>query len=200
MQRALSDKCIFACGAVLLLALSARYAAAQAMPTASGPGSYLAVGGGVSAFQEDYGQQVIGGAMAFVDMNPTWRYGLEGEARWLNYHTDEQVTEANYLGGVRVMLWKPGSRIQPYGKFLAGVGHINFPFGYATGNYLALAPGAGVDIHLNERWSVRAADFEYQLWPQFTYGQLKPYGVSAGLRYRINSVDQFPKSAKRHKR
>jgi hypothetical protein len=182
---------------VLLLAQGAR---GQALSTAGGPGSYLAVGGGVSAFQEDYGQQVIGGAMAFVDMNPTWRYGLEGEARWLNYHTNEQVTEANYLGGVRVMLWKPRSRLQPYGKFLVGVGHINFPFNYATGNYLAMAPGVGVDIHVNDRWSVRAADFEYQLWPQFTYGQLKPYGVSAGLRYRINGVDQFPKSAKRHKR
>jgi len=98
------------------------------------------------------------------------------------------------------MLWKPGSRFQPYGKFLAGVGHINFPFGYATGNYLAMAPGAGLDVHLTDRWSIRAADFEYQLWPQFTYGQLKPYGVSVGLRYRINGVDQFPKSAHRHTR
>jgi opacity protein-like surface antigen len=200
MRRSLRAICIAAGAVVLLLTLSAHEVAAQALATASGPGSYLSAGGGVSAFQEDYGQQVIGGAAVWVDMNLTWRYGLEGEARWLNYHTDEQVTEANYLGGVRVMLWKPGSRFQPYGKFLAGVGHINFPFGYATGNYLAMAPGAGVDIHLTDRWSVRAADFEYQLWPQFTYGQLKPYGVSVGLRYRINGEDQFPKSAHRHRR
>ena len=199
-MRLLSAKRLAAGCIVLLLALSARASAAQALETAGGPGSYLSAGGGVSAFQEDYGQQVIGGAAVWIDMNPTWRYGLEGEARWLNYHTDEQVTEANYLGGVRVMLWKPGSRFQPYGKFLAGVGHINFPFGYATGNYLAMAPGAGLDIHLNDRWSVRAADFEYQLWPQFHYGQLKPYGVTVGLRYRINGVDQFPKSAHRHTR
>jgi len=182
---------------VLLLALSAR---GQALSTAGGPGSYVAAGGGVSAFQEDYGQQVIGGAVAWVDVNLTWRYGLEGEARWLNYHTDEQVTETNYMGGVRVELWKPTSRFRPYGKFLAGIGHINFPFNYATGNYLAMAPGAGLDIYLNDRWSVRAADFEYQLWPQFTYGQLKPYGVSVGLRYRINGVDAYPKSANRHRR
>lgn len=188
---------IAACAGVLLLALGAR---GQALSTAGGPGSYLAVGGGVSAFQQDYGQNWIGGGAVFVDMNPTWRYGLEGEARWMNYHTEEQVTQANYLGGVRVMLWKPESRLQPYGKFLAGVGHMNFPFGYATGNYLAMVPGAGVDIHLNDRWSVRAVDFEYQLWPQFTYGQLKPYGVTVGVRYRINGVDQYPKSAKRHKR
>jgi hypothetical protein len=56
-----------------------------------------------------------------------------------------------------------------------------------------------VDIHLTERWSARA-DVEYQLWPQFTYGQLNPYGASVGLRYRINGIDQFPKSAHRHTR
>src|SRR5580658_10073110 len=121
-MRVLSANGLFVGCGVLLLALSARAGAAQALETAGGPGSYLSAGGGVSAFQEDYGQQVIGGAAVWVDMNPTWRYGLEGEARWLNYHTDEQVTEANYLGGVRVMLWKPGSRFQPYGKFLAGMG------------------------------------------------------------------------------
>jgi opacity protein-like surface antigen len=197
MRRFFSATRVLAGLGVLLLALSAR---GQALSTAGGPGSYLSVGGGVSAFQEDYGQQVIGGGVAWVDANITWRYGLEGEARWLNYHTDEQVTEANYLGGIRVQLWKPGSRFQPYGKFLAGIGHINFPFNYATGNYLAMAPGAGLDIHLTDRWSVRAADFEYQLWPQFTYGQLKPYGVSVGLRYRINGVDAFPKNTNRHTR
>ena len=182
---------------VLLLALGAR---GQAISTAGGPGSYLAVGGGVSAFQQDYGHNYIGGGAVFVDMNPTWRYGLEAEARWMNYHTEEQVTEANYLGGVRVMLWKPGSRFQPYAKFLAGAGHFTFPFRYETDNTLAMAPGAGLDIHLNERWSVRAADFEYQLWPSFTYGQLKPYGMTVGVRYRINGVDQFPKNASRHKK
>ena len=199
-MRSFTAKRVFAGCVVLLLALCAKDSAAQALATASGPGSYLSAGGGVSAFQEDYGRQVIGGAAAWVDVNITWRYGLEGEGRWMNFHTDEQVKEANYLGGARVMLWKPGSRFQPYGKFLAGVGHINFPFSYATGNYLAMAPGAGLDIHLSDRWSVRAADFEYQLWPQFTYGQLKPYGVTVGLRYRINGEDQFPKSAHRHTR
>jgi Outer membrane protein beta-barrel domain len=200
MRRTLSAGFIGSCGAVLLLALGTRDTVAQARSTAGGPGSYLSAGGGVSAFQEDYGQQVIGGAVVWIDANVTWRYGLEAEARWLNYHTNEQVTETTYLGGVRVMLWKPGSRFQPYGKFLAGNGRFNFPFNYETGNYLAMAPGAGLDIHLNDRWSIRAADFEYQLWPQFTYGQLKPYGVSVGLRYRINGVDQFPKNAGRHTR
>src|ERR1700761_1295385 len=112
---------------VLLLALAAH---GQALSTAGGPGSYVAVGGGVSAFQQDYGHNYIGGGAVFVDVNLTWRYGLEGEARWMNYHSEEQVSEANYVGGVRAQLWKPGSRLQPYGKFLAGVGHINFPFGY----------------------------------------------------------------------
>ena len=76
-MRSLPAVKIFAGFAVLLLALSALDARGQARSTAGGPGSYLAAGGGVSAFQEDYGQQVIGGAWLFVDMNPTWRYGIE---------------------------------------------------------------------------------------------------------------------------
>jgi hypothetical protein len=200
-MRSLTAVKISAGFAILLLVLSALDARGQAKSTAGGPGSYLAAGAGASAFQEDYGRQVISGAWVFVDMNPTWRYGLEAEARGLSFHTSEQVTEANYLAGVRVQLWKPGSRFQLYGKFLAGAGHINLPFNFESGYTLALAPGAGVDIHINDRWSIRAADFEYQLWPGFaSFGQLKPYGVSVGLRYRINGVDQFPKSADRHTR
>jgi opacity protein-like surface antigen len=181
----------------MLLALAARSLHAQALPTASGPGSYVAVGGGVSAFQEDYGQQVIGGALIYVDANPTWRYGLEAEARYLRLHTDEQETETNYFAGVRVQLWKPSSRLRPYAKFLVGSGQISFPFHYATGSYFAYAPGAGLDIALGDRWTVRAADFEYQDWQNFTYGPMHPYGVSAGISFRINGVDRFPKNAYR---
>jgi hypothetical protein len=187
-------------GVALGFALAARPVRAQALPTASGPGSYVAVGGGVSAFQEDYGQKVIAGTTVFADVNPTWRYGLEGEARYLRYRTDESVTETNYLAGVRVQLWKPSSRIRPYAKFLAGVGEISFPFHYATGSYLAYAPGGGIEYALGDRWTVRAADFEYQMWPNFTYGELKPYGVTAGISFRINGVDRYPRAAYRREK
>ncbi len=167
-------------------------AKAQAVATASGPGSYVAVGGGVSAFQADYGKRDIAGGFVYADVNPQWRVGLEGEARFLRYHTAEDVTESNYLGGVRFAILRP-RRWQPYGKFLAGVGRITLPFGYAHGSFLTYAPGAGLDIALNERVTVRAIDVEYQHWPQFTFGSLSPYGVSAGISLRLNGISRYPK-------
>lgn len=169
-----------------------RAVSAQAVATATGPGSYVAVGGGVSGFQMDYGHRDVAGGVFYADVNPQWRVGLEGEARFLRWHSAEQVTESDYVGGLRVALWRPG-RFQPYGKFLAGIGKITLPFGYAHGSFLAYAPGAGIDVRLNDRVTVRAFDFEYQHWPQFAYGTLSPYGISAGISIRLNPVSRYPK-------
>lgn len=165
----------------------------QAVATASGPGSSVSVGGGISAFQAVYGDQKIAGGFAYADVNPHWRVGLEGEARYLRYRNFEDVTETNYIGGVRVMLLRP-RRLQPYTKFLAGMGRITLPFGYAHGSFLTYAPGAGLDVALNNYVTVRALDFEYQHWPQFTYGAISPYGISAGISLRLNPIHLYPGS------
>jgi hypothetical protein len=165
---------------------------AQALATASGPGSYVSAGGGYSAYQVDYGQRVLGGGFVFVDVHPTWRYGFEGEARFLRMHSDEGVTQTTYLAGVHVYLRPQAFR--PYVKVLAGLAKMDFPFGYAPGSsYFALAPGAGVDYLISDRITVRAIDFEYQDWPQFTFGALHPYGVSAGISIRLNPLRRFPR-------
>ncbi len=181
---------------LLLAFASSMPAHGQAVPTATGPGSYVAIGGGISAFQTDYGRNHIAGAFAYADVNPEWRVGLEGEARYLRWHADQQVTETSYLGGVRVVLWPSPKRWEPYGKFLAGAGEITLPYGYAHGTFLTYAPGAGLNLAMNERISLRVIDFEYQHWPQFTYGSLSPYGVSAGVSLRLNGVSHFPKGAR----
>ena len=171
---------------------------AQALATATGPGSYVAVGGGVSGFETDYGHNRIGGGFAYIDVNPHWRVGLEGEGRFLRLHANEQVTESNYLGGVRIVVWPHPRRWAPYAKFLAGAGKITLPYGYAHGGFLTYAPGAGLDVALTDRIAVRAVDFEYQHWPQFTYGALSPYGVSAGVSLRLNGMSRYPKGARAH--
>jgi opacity protein-like surface antigen len=169
---------------------------AQNIPTAKGPGSYVAVGGELSAFQADYGQRVIYGGVLFADVNPTWRIGFEAEARYLRFNTFENVTETNYFAGPRVMLW-PGP-LRPYVKFLVGAGKITLPVHYAEGTFLAYAPGAGVDYILNDRWTVRVIDLEYQVWPNFSsYGELHPYGISTGISFHLNPAEHIPKSADR---
>ncbi len=167
----------------------------QAHGAATAIGTYAAVGGGITIFQDDYGKRLLGGGVLYTDLNPTWRYGLEGEIRYLRVHSAEQVTETNYLAGIRVALRPWG--VQPYAKLLVGAGRISLPFDYASGTYFTYAPGGGVDYTLSDRLSVRLFDFEYQLWPDFSYGSLRPYGVSAGLRLRLNNVETIPDSKRK---
>jgi hypothetical protein len=182
---------------LLLLGFGVRRARAQAMPTASAPGEYVAIGGGASIFQADYGQRNIGGLTAYADINLTGRYGIEAEARYLRYRTSEDVTETNYFVGPRVAIF-PGRSLRPYVKFLVGDGHIVLPFHYAEGDFFTLAPGAGLEYAIRDRYIVRIVDFEYQTWPQFSagpqfpVGSLHPYGLSAGISIRLNSIPRFP--------
>ncbi len=178
-------------GSALLLGCVSGLSGAQALPTASGPGSNVTVGGGYSFLKSDYGRRMLGGGFLYADVHPHWRYGLEGEIRYLRAHRDEDVTQTTYLGGAHVYLMR--NSIRPYAKFLSGVGRLNFPFHYATGTYLVLAPGAGVDLLLSDRFTVRAIDFEYQDWPQFSFGALNPYGMSVGVSIRLNAVSRYPR-------
>ncbi len=62
---------------------------------------------------------------------------------------------------------------------------MTFEQNYATGRFTTIAFGGGVDVSVTRRWSVRAIDAEYQVWPTFLDSSLRPYGLSAGMGYRI---------------
>lgn len=176
---------------LMMLSVPSR-AIAQAVATATGPGSSVTVGGGLSLANSPYGQRDLAGGWLFSDFYPHWRFGLETEARYLRLHQSEDVTEANYLIGPRVFVHS--GREQIYAKFLVGDGHIDLPFHYGSGDFLTLAPGGGVDLALNDYVSIRAFDFEYQLWRDFPFGSMHPYSVSAGLSVRVTRIVRLPKS------
>lgn len=178
----------FAC---LLVALLSADASGQARPTAAGPGASVIAGGGLSLFQAVYGQRNLGGAFAFVDFSPHWRLNLEGEARYLHVHNAEDVTEQNYFLGPRALVTSGRERV--YAKFLVGDGHIAMPFHYGRGDFLALVPGGGVDLDLNEVMTIRVVDFEYQMWRDFPFGTMRPYGISSGISFRLTPIMRFPK-------
>jgi hypothetical protein len=142
----------------------------------------LFVGGGVSGYRIEYGQRNMLGATLWVDGNSIRPLGLAGEIRWLEWHQQASVHAETYLGGLRYRFHV--GRTQPYVKGLIGPGHFNFPYNFAVGNYLVIAPGAGLDYPLGSRWSARA-DFEYQYWPEFTFGAMSAGGGTIGIRYRI---------------
>jgi hypothetical protein len=179
--------------ASLLMALSVAGACAQARETAGGPGASIAAGGGLSIFQAVYGQRDLGGGFAFVDFSPHWRFNLEAEARYLRVHSAEEVTEQNYLLGARALITSGRERV--YVKFLAGDGHIEMPFEYGRGNFLALVPGAGVEMDLNEITTLRIVDFEYQMWQNFPFGTMRPYGISTAISFRLTPLVRLPKKA-----
>jgi hypothetical protein len=179
---------------LLTAGLAERQMQAQALTTASGPGMSVVVGGGATAMQADYGGRVLGGGLAYIDANISPSLGVEAEAKFLRFHSSENVTQDTYLAGVRYAM--PSRRLQPYAKALVGLGEMEFPFHYASGSYLAIAGGVGVDYHLPGRWTARLIDVEYQDWPQFSYGTLHPYGVSAGLSFRVTGIELFPKGTR----
>ena len=168
----------------LLVGVAPTAAAAQSLPAAYGPGSYIQVGGTGSLFQADYGQRNLGGGAVFIDAHLYRRVGLEAEARTLAINEDAGVHETTYLAGPRISIL-PG-RFRPYSKLLIGRGRFYFPFHYAQGSYFVVAPGAGVDWQVGKsRLTVRIIDVEFQKWPGFSFGPLQPYGVSSGIALRV---------------
>lgn len=146
----------------------------------------LAAGGVFNATHLQYGEHTVLGAGAFVDANLTWHYGIEGEATWSRWHEQSDTYATTYLIGPRYRFDALGSyRFAPYARFLIGAGSFNFPYSYGAGSYFVMAPGGGVDYHWKPRFDLRVCDFEYQIWPGFTFGSVSNLSVSAGLRYRI---------------
>ena len=157
---------------------------AQVVESAIRPAFSLTVGGTASIFNPDYVSQKLSGVGAYVDLNLTRRFGVEAEGRWQRFHEFEGISQDNYLIGPRMKV-KHFWRAQPYVKVLGGLSHMTFEDGIATGRFTTFAAGGGVDLKLSRRWSVRAIDAEYQVWPSFLGSWLSPYGVSAGIGYRI---------------
>lgn len=161
----------------------ARMGFAQVVAGGDVGGATISAGATASGYYVQYGDQKMVGVSAFVDADTRRRIGLEVEGRWLEFHEMANVHTETYTIGPRYHL--TFGRFQPYVKGLVGFSEFNFPYNYAHGSYLVLAPGGGLDFRLTHRIRIRAADFEYQYWPQFTYGAMTSYGVSTGLKILI---------------
>jgi hypothetical protein len=158
-------------------------AGAQVAPAANSGGFKLSAGGTGSGYYVQYGEQKLLGVSAFVDADVKRGFGVEAEGRWLKWHQTNDVHVETYSAGLRYH--RSYGKFEPYVKGLIGFGNFNFPFDYAHGRYLTATAGGGLDYRLTHRIYIRAADVEYQDWPQFTYGAMTSVGVSAGIRVGI---------------
>jgi len=157
---------------------------AQALPAGIGPGTYIQAGATFSTYQIDYGQRTLSGGSAFIDAHLYRRWGAEAEVRVLRLNEDEGVHENTFLIGPRYSIL--AHHLRPYAKFLVGRAEFYYPFNYAKGTYNVIAPGGGVDWHVpRSRLTVRVIDVEMQNWPGFSFGSLKPYGISTGIAIQV---------------
>lgn len=140
-----------------------------------------------SAFQPDYtgegaaltSPNRLYGVGAFGDVRFSRWMQLEAEMRWLRFNEYLGIDENTYSIGPRIPI-ATFYRFTPYGKFLVGFGNGSF----LTGSAFVLTYGGGLDYRLNGKFTLRAADFEYQSWPVSGL-TLHPYGLSAGLSYKV---------------
>jgi len=158
---------------------------AQTAPSGYQEGFSLSAGATASGYYVDYGGEKIAGPAIFVDADTRHRIGIEGEARWLLAPQTNKVHNTTWLVGLRYNAFNFHERFFPYVKGMVGFTQFNFPYGYAKGDYLVVAPGGGLDMSLTRRVRWRVVDAEYQIWPQFTFGSESSWGVSTGIRYRI---------------
>jgi len=159
-----------------------RLALAQVQAPGDKGGFIVSVGGMGSGYYLQYGQRKMDGFTAFVDADTKRRFGIEAEGRWLEFQTANVHVETFSAGG---RYHFDVGRFAPYAKGLVGFGDFNFPYNYAYGRYLVVTAGGGLDFRWTRRVTVRAVDFEYQDWPNFTFGNMNSYGLNAGLRVRI---------------
>ena len=186
-EPAFSFRLAAAIAAAFIMLATARAAHAQIAPSASSGGFGLSAGVTGSGMYVQYGERKMVGVTGLVDFDTMRNFGLEGEARFVQFRQTADLHFTTYSAGVRYR--RNYGRLQPYVKGLIGEGYFNFPYNYATGHYMVVTAGGGVDYSLNRNLHIRAADAEWQYWPGFTYGaQTTPMttlGVSAGIRVNI---------------
>ena len=160
-------------------------AAAQVAVSGWQGGFSLSAGAAVSGYYLGYGDRYMLGPDVFIDADTRRHFGAEFEARRLVWPRVADVKDTVWTGGPRYTFYPIKQRFYPYVKAMVGVGQFAFPYGFAKGSYLVIAPGAGVDYQINHRIRIRVLDFSYQYWNQFTYGSMPSYGVTTGIRVRI---------------
>jgi len=181
MRRSVVSLCFF----LILMAAGLQSGSAQAVEAADTPGLHIDAGGMASGFEPDEGNNILIGAGTYIDVHFTHWFQVEAEGRWLRWNEYYGEHEDNYLIGPRVPIHRLGRRGEVYGKALIGMGRMTFPFG-GYGTFTALSFGGTLDYRISRRIKLRAADFEYQYWPVWLPNQsLHPYGVSAGIAYRV---------------
>ena len=170
---------------------------AQVTYSAEGGGKVpFTVGAGVSNFSDDWG--VLNPRQTGMSVWVDWRFphmprvlnglGVEFEGRTLQWGTPSYLPGHRMdtaLGGP-IYQFRRYKRIRPFGKYLLGIGSIDFPIPGSNYNHdtrVVFEPGVGADLRVWNSISVRGT-YDYQFWHQiFGLNDLNPNGFTIGAVY-----------------
>lgn len=172
-----------AAGVLALVAMLPSRAAAQVTYHGDQGGYSLSAGAAGTGYYLQYGERKMVGITGFVDADGRRKLGIEAEGKWIEFRQSADVHVETYSIGARYHY--NFNRFQPYAKGLIGFGNFNFPYNLATGRYLVITGGAGVDYRISRRIQLRLADVEYQNWPQFDFGNMSSMSANVGVRFLI---------------
>ena len=149
----------------------------QIAPAAQERHTPIAVGVGVSDFSLDWGpDRRMEGITAWADVGiPRIPHflsgiGIELEGRDINIGRPSVISrmrQDTFAGGP-IYTWRHYRRVQPYAKYLIGIGSIDFPGDpsrYTHDTRTVFAPGFGLQGKVFKGFWVRG-DYEYQFWPK----------------------------------
>jgi opacity protein-like surface antigen len=186
--------------ATLLLATGFS-AFSQTGPAATEGGVPLAVGGGVSYWDVDWGHSRMEGGTLWGDYYPArvpsilHGIGLEAEARDISLNRGDKPKNFRHdtAGGGVIYAWRHYPNIYPYGKFVMGLASIDFRYPpiptYTHDTRTYIAPGLGVQYRVYRHVWARV-DYEYQFWGKFIGGTPDPQGFTVGAMYDFRRVHQ----------
>lgn len=200
------------------------YALGQAKPTATRTGD-LQIGGAFVADFPDYTRHKFYGYGAYVDLDFSEHFGVEGEFRQAKDTTIDAYNgktvpqyQRSFEGGLRYH--RNYGRLVPYAKAMYGYANMEYPpypppadqtIPEAIVGYNFVAAGTGIDYRLIGHITVRA-DFEYQFWfasPNahlgFDYNAgtgglpngLTPILYTGGVAWRFGSDHYSPRGGRR---
>lgn len=161
----------------------------QVAPAARVGGIPITVGVGFSRYYLDYGpDRYMEGPVAWASVNVFRGIGLDASARTIFIDTPPALTrmqQSTFLGGVNYEAHS-FHLVQPFVRFGAGVGVIEFPSHnplYTRDSYFVMAPSAGVDVHVSQHVALRG-QYEYQFWKDYLGPRyLNPQGFTIGVSY-----------------
>jgi opacity protein-like surface antigen len=170
------------------------FAFPQTGPSATEGGVPLAVGGGVSYWDVDWGHSRMEGGTLWADYYPNRvpsilrGIGLEAEARDVSFNRGDKPSNFRHdtAGGGVIYAWRHYPNFYPYGKFVMGLASIDFQIPqiptYTHDTRTFMAPGLGLEYRVYRHVWARA-DYEYQFWEKFAGNTPNPQGFTVGAMY-----------------